>query len=380
MASAIVEAAYDTLVDIYPNKKPLFDAGRTKSLPLIGAGASAKEVGARIGKAAAMAVLKLRELDGSDRPDLSADDFESPNPLDWRKDPVTQLGPALGGNWHRVRPFVVASADKYRPGPPPQANDPVFIAAFKDVKRLGGDPNADALSPRWPTPTERTGVNPGDALDAANETFKGVFCAPPRLYNMVATSIALNEQPVTSVEDFARLLALLNIAMADAGICAWEAKYHYAYARPVTAIRALDADDSTAGARDANWTPLGAPVSNGVAANRNLTPPFPAYPSGHATFGGAVFQILRRFWGTPPDGVPFDFVSDEYNGVNRGPGEEGPRPHVRRQFASFTEAETENAQSRIWLGIHWQFDADEGIAQGRKIGDDVFDAILSPVP
>jgi hypothetical protein len=386
---AILEAAYASLLALYPHKKYLFDQARLEDLPLIGDPDAVNQVGKTVGQLAARAILDLRKNDGSDRPDLSADDFNSGNPLDWHKDPISLLKPALGGNWNRVLPFAIASADAFRPLPPPTLGSPEFIKAFKDVKRLGGDPKAPTVPPRWPTQTDRTGLDPAAPLDASNESFKAIFwaydgtallCAPPRLYNMIATSIALKERPIQSVEDMARFLALINVAMADAGIGAWEAKYHYVLARPVTAIRGLDADSTPEGKKDARWTPFGAPVTNGQVGNRNLTPPFPAYPSGHAVFGGALFQTFRNFWSLPADGVPFQFISDEFNGVNRGPGDAKPRPLVTRTFQSFTEAEAENAQSRIWLGIHWQFDADRGIEQGRKIADDVYSKILQPGP
>jgi len=101
-----------------------------------------------------------------------------------------------------------------------------------------------------------------------------------------------------------------------------------------------------------------------------ITPPFPAYPSGHAGFGGALFQTLRRFYGR--DNIHFRFVSDEFNGItedNNG----NPRPLIERSFNSLSQAEEENGQSRIYLGIHWKFDKTEGIAQGRKVADWVFD-------
>jgi hypothetical protein len=163
----------------------------------------------------------------------------------------------------------------------------------------------------------------------------------------------------------AQLLALLNVAMADAGISVWEAKFHYRIPRPITAIR------SDATKPDPQWTPLGAPVSNGIMTN--LTPPFPAYPSGHATFGGAVFQILHEYFKTTDTtDTSFTFISDEFNGENYAPGQSQPRPRLPMSFASFTEAEYQNAQSRIFLGIHWQFDADAGIAQGNNVGKYVF--------
>jgi membrane-associated phospholipid phosphatase len=119
---------------------------------------------------------------------------------------------------------------------------------------------------------------------------------------------------------------------------------------------------------DASFTPLGAPASN--LTGPNFTPPFPSYPSGHAGFGGALFETLRKFLGT--DAVPFTFVSDEFNGVTLGNDGE-VRPIRTRSFASLAAAEEENGQSRIYLGIHWAFDKTEGIAQGRRVADYVFE-------
>jgi hypothetical protein len=180
----------------------------------------------------------------------------------------------------------------------------------------------------------------------------------------------------------ARLLALVNVAMADAGVLSWESKYFYDFWRPVTGIREADPGTGPTGLGDGNpdtlgdpgFSPLGAPASNLLAVN--FTPPFPAYPSGHATFGGALFQTLRRFYGS--DRIPFTFVSDEFNGTtldNQG----NPRPLRPRSFRTLSQAEEENGQSRIYLGIHWSFDKTAGIAQGRAVGDAVFDALFRPV-
>jgi hypothetical protein len=109
----------------------------------------------------------------------------------------------------------------------------------------------------------------------------------------------------------------------------------------------------------------------------NFTPPFPAYPSGHAGFGGALFQTLRRFYGT--DDIGFTFVSDELNGETLD-NEDNPRPLRPRSFSSLSEAEEENGQSRIYLGIHWSFDKTGGIAQGQSVADWVFDHLFLPVP
>jgi hypothetical protein len=186
----------------------------------------------------------------------------------------------------------------------------------------------------------------------------------------------------TDVVELARLFALANVAMADAGIAIWESKYHYDVWRPVTGIRESDEGAGPTGAGDGNpatfgdpgFVPLGAPASN--LAGPNFTPPFPAYPSGHAGFGAALFQILRRYYET--DRLAFTFVSDELNGETVGNDGE-VRPFAPRSFASLSEAEEENGQSRIYLGIHWEFDKTVGIAQGRRVANYVFDHAFRPV-
>ncbi len=181
--------------------------------------------------------------------------------------------------------------------------------------------------------------------------------------------------------ELTRLLALVNVSMADAGISAWESKYRYDYWRPITGIRESDAGTGPSGKGDGNpltpgdpnWTPLGAPASN-LSAN-NFTPPFPAYVSGHATFGGALFESLRNYFGT--DNIPFTFVSDEFNGETAD-HEGNVRPYLPRTFSSLSQAEEENGQSRIYLGIHWSFDKTAGIKMGNSVADYVYANAFGP--
>jgi hypothetical protein len=156
--------------------------------------------------------------------------------------------------------------------------------------------------------------------------------------------------------------------MADAAIAAWESKYYYKLWRPITGVREGDGDGNDATQGDPSFMPLGAPASN--LTGPNFTPPFPAYPSGHAVFGGALFQTLRRFYGT--DRIGFQFVSDEFNGEtldNQG----NVRLLTPRRWSSLSQAEEENGRSRIYLGIHWAFDCTRGIVQGQQVADSVFD-------
>jgi hypothetical protein len=201
-------------------------------------------------------------------------------------------------------------------------------------------------------------------------------------YNEITQVIARQEG--NSEVQNARLFALVNVAMADAGITAWDTKYVYNFWRPVAAVRESDPGTGPTGLGDGNpnthgdvnWTPLGAPCDNGCTMGSNFTPPFPAYTSGHATFGAATFRVLADFYGR--DDIAFSWTSDEFNGKTRDQFG-NVRPIVTRSYTSFSQAAFENAQSRIYLGIHWTFDRDQGLLQGKEVGDYIFQHILLPL-
>jgi hypothetical protein len=373
-STAVAQAAHDTLASLFPAQLMTFDDALAADLALVEDGAKETN-GIAVGQTAASAILGMRFGDGSQIPEpvVGVGFMTNPNPGFWRPDPVSMIPIALGAFWGQVVPFALTTADQFMAPPPPGLTDTAYTIAYDEVKTVGGDTIT--------TPSIRT----------PDQTVAGIYWAydgspdigtPPVLYNQIACVIG-TQQGLGDLE-FARLLALVNVAMADAGIACWQSKYAYQFWRPVTAIRESDpgtgptmlGDGNAATIGDLTYTPLGAPASNQMSGV-NFTPPFPAYPSGHATFGCAVFQVLRRFFAT--DNIAFTFVSDEFDGVatdNMG----NPRPLLPRSFQNLTQAEDENGQSRIYLGIHWSFDRTAGITQGHQVGDWVFDHVYQPVP
>lgn len=375
LRAAVAQAAHDACVALWPSQSAIFAGHLATELAAVSAG-TAKTDGIALGANCAAAVLVLRANDNMPvgEQQYGVDYVAGNDAGEWRQDPIAQQPVALGAQWGEIDPFVINSVVQFRLPPPPAIDSVEYATAFNEVKTLGGDGTI--------TPTTRT----------ADQTHAGIYwaydgvpslCAPPRLYNQIAVHIAEQEGTNTAIE-LARLLALVNTAMADAGLTSWDSKYFYKYWRPITGIREADlgtgpnglGDDNPLTTGDATYVPLCAPASN-QNPGTNFTPPFPAYPSGHATFGGALFQTLRRFYGT--DHIPFTFVSDEYNGVTTD-STGAVRPLLPRSFANLTEAETENGQSRIYLGIHWSFDATGGIQQGNNVGNYVYDHAFRPIP
>ena len=367
--AAIAQGARDTLTAMFPSQTASFDLRLAEDLALI-VNPVEKANGVALGHSVAAAILADRTNDGAQIPEpvVGVDFFPSDQPGHWRQDPISQIPLALGAHWGECRTFVLRSADQFRIPAPPAMTSAAYTTAYNEVKRLGGDGIT--------TPTERT---PEQTFIANFWAYDGTpsLCAPPRFYNQILTTIA--DQTHLSALDLARLLALGNVAMADAGMSSWESKFHWDFWRPIGGIRESDVGTGVTGLGDGNpntvgdvtFVPLGAPASN--LTGPNFTPPFPTYPSGHATFGGAVFEVLRRFYHT--DNMTFTLISDEYNGTTIDNGGH-VRPFIPRTFTSFSQAEEENGQSRIYLGIHWSFDKTQGIAQGRKVGAYVFDHAL----
>jgi len=361
--AAVAAAAQCTLAALWPEHEDYFTAHAAGHVMTGGGGMDA---GHRVGVEIASALLADRATDGADD---RAHYASSAAYGRHRVDPANPGQPFLGPQWGSVRHFVLQPPDGHVALDPPPGyaladylDDPHYKADHDEVRSDG------ALHSTTRTP-DQTVVGHYWAYDGVSG-----LGTPPRLYNQVLRAIVANRG--TPVDDQAELFAQANVAMADAGVEAWYWKYYYNLWRPVIGIREASANDGPSGVAGANttpdcdpfWLPHGAPNSN-QTSRPDFTPPFPAYPSGHATFGAAMLGTIRLFFGGAPITVAevlspspaadpdnaFDLVSGEMDGVSTSAnGHLRPR-HVRR----FTELATpirENALSRVYLGVHWRFD------------------------
>ena len=371
--AAVAQAAHDTLVALYSAQTVSFDAALTETLARVADGPS-KDQGIAVGQYVAAQMIQARANDGS--ANIDSPPYVPIDALGFHQaDPTNPHQGFYGCHAANITPFTMTSVNQFIPPALDDASiggraaflqNDAYTAAYAEVVALGGDGIT--------TPTMRTPEQTEIAIFWGYDGRPGLG-KPTRLYNQIARVLA--EQENNTPEQNARLFALVNIAMADGGLTCWSRKYSDSMWRPILGIRNADATGNPGTVGDPNWTPLGAQVSNPRPGEINFTPNFPSYTSGHATFGAAMFRILERFYGR--DDILFTIISDEFNGITRGT-DGRVRPIVARSYPSFSQAAFENGQSRIYLGIHWAFDRDDGIACGKSVADYVFDNFLQPAP
>ena len=345
--AAAVQAAYASILLVlptstYPSMKTALDQKRTESLAVIAEdpheSAASIASGIAWGQSVAEAIVAWRSTDGFTPPPPPFLGGSAPG--EWRPTPPA-FAPGAGPQFATMTPWVIASPWQFRPAGPPDLTSPRYASDVNEVKSMG----------RQASLTRST-----------DQTVYSLFwqsSSPLYIWGQVAISLLKAEEGPGDGHDrghdrlvkHARVLALLNLAMADAAIACWDAKYHYVFWRPITAIQLADTDGTPATDADTSWVPL------------LTTPAFPEYPSGHSTVSGAAATVLASFFGQKTN---FQINSDLMLGVVRS-------------FRSFPEALDEVRNARVFGGIHFRSACDDGQAVGVAVGNYVLAQALLPL-
>jgi hypothetical protein len=328
--AALAGAANRALRYAWPQFSPRFDTELQAQLLAL-PNDDARAAGLAWGRQVAQAILAERALDGSS---FGVDYRSSPAPGRWQPTPPL-FASALLPQWARIRPFTFDRPDRFRPAPPPSLASAEWAQQFNQVRSLG------STNSRGRT-REHTEIAWFWADGIGTQS-------PPGRWNDVAQQLAAGKQ--LSLLDSARWFALLNLALADAGVACWDAKYAFDWWRPITAIRTADTDGNPATDPDPTWTPL------------IPTPPFPEHTSGHAAFSAAAATILAAL--NQSDRFRFTLKSDGLFGTTR-------------RYRRFSDAAAEAGLSRIYGGIHFMAANIEGQECGRRVAQHVLRQALSP--
>jgi membrane-associated phospholipid phosphatase len=319
-------AAHAALVGLYGAQQSMIDADYASELAKVPDG-PAKNQGVRIGSEVAADLLAIRASDGSN--DTPPPFVAGSEPGDYRPTPPNFPAPVFT-TWGQVTPFVLDSADEFRPPAPQPLTSDAYADALNEVQLVGSATN-----------TTRT----------PEQTEIGRFWNPPiqNFWNQIAQEVALAHH--TDLATTARLFAALNLSFADSAIAFYDAKYAYRLWRPVTAIRLADTDGNPDTVGDPSWLPLA-----------GTTPADPSYPGAHSTISAAAADVLASFFG---DRQSFTVTSPAL-------------PGVTRSFDSFSAAAEEAGVSRIYAGVHTRLDHVAGLTLGRDVADFVLRNALLP--
>jgi hypothetical protein len=318
--AAAIAAAHAVIRAYAPQHQQMLSERREASLAAIANG-PAKEAGIAVGEAAAAAMLALRANDGSAPAETHIPTSTAPG--EWQLTPGCTSG-ALA-HWRHLMPFGIGNPRHFRLDPPPALQSTRYARALNEIKRVGGV-NSDA--------------RPKDRADVAQ--FYAVML-PVRVWNPVVKQVAIAQG--RSLTHTARALALVNMAMSDAFIGVFDAKYRYRMWRPVTAIRNAHLDGNFFTVADPDFTPF------------VTTPCHPSYASAHASSSYAARAVLDRIYGKRGH-----FITMPGNVV----------PGVNLQYTSFEQITRDIDDARIYGGIHFRFDQEAGAQLGEHVGSHVY--------
>jgi PAP2 superfamily len=328
--AAVISAAYNTLISYFPDQYDVLTTQYIAALAVIPNG-TAKDDGMRVGKAAAQSIIAMRVGDGlgAKVPYIYP---AGPTAGVWIPTPPAHLSPLTPWAGQMV-PFTMTSASQFLPDePPPALTSTQWADDYNQVKILGAVNS-----------TVRTAQQTEIGLFWTEQTSKQYA----RAFRALAAGHALN------TSDTARLFATLWTAVADSFIGCYNAKYHFGFWRPVTAIQNGGIDGNSATVPDSTWTPLG------------VTPNHPEYPAGHACLTGAVATILKGYFGTPH--VNFTVSSTAFNPA---------RVHT---FNNTKDLEKEVEYARIYVGFHYHHSVLQGLVLGQHVAQQVLVNFFQPV-
>jgi hypothetical protein len=316
--AAAISAAHDVIRTLHPESAASVEAALTAGLASILDG-EPKVQGISLGRRAAAEILERRKDDGWN---ATASYAPGSGPGIWVPTPPAHA-PALLPHWGKVTPFALKTGDQFRPGAPAAIDSPRYLKELREVFEVGAT-NSSRRSP--------------ELTDAARFwQISGV-----QGWNPAARQVSTAKQQTLLANT--QTFALLNVAIADALIACFDAKYTYNTWRPVTAIRAGLGGIGPV----ADWLPA------------IVTPPFPAYPSGHACAAGAAREVLERIFG--PDGHAIELTS-------------ATAPSVTFRYASFKAVADQVDDARVYGGIHIREDQEVGGELGRKVGRSVYETL-----
>src|SRR5216683_4243822 len=324
--AAAVSAARHILIQLVPAQKSKIDEMYADSLSRIADGA-AKTDGIALGEQVAALIQSDRATDLTNAPDTYR--------------PITSPGvwvptqPPLFPQYAQAKPWSLKGADQFRPGPPPQLTSAVYARDYNETKELGGSKS-----------TKRT----QQQTDAVRFWTQGQGNFGPAWHEAARQ---LSAGKGLGLHDNARLFALLSMGIANSFITDWDAKFHYNFWRPVTAIRNGDIDGNGATERDAGWTPL------------SVTPMHPEYPSQAAIQAGAAAGVLETVFGTGP--------------VSTFTATDSADARLQRQFTSIGQMAEEQRMVRIWGGIHFRNTLEVSERMGRNIAAYLISIDITPV-
>jgi hypothetical protein len=284
---------------------------------------AAKSDGVKLGEAVAVKVLEARANDGCDAPD-------SYRP---RTTPGVYVPTAItiSSMWPDMKPFVMAKPSQFRPVPPVSLDSKEWAADYNELKDYGGQSS-----------TKRSAQQ--------TEIARFWLVGPPVAYHPFVRQLVSTKQ--MDIVDSARFMTLVSVGLTDAIIAVLDAKYHYNFWRPITAIRNGDADDNPATDREATWQPI-AP-----------TPMHPEYPCAHCIQSGSVAGVVKAVLGS--DEIPEIAMTSP------------TAPGVTRRWTNMTALTDEIASARIWAGFHYRFSTRVGTNMGRQVGDYVVKSVMQP--